>query len=362
MTALAAAQTRVSNWLFDHTLPLWAERGVDAGGRFFEQLDFDGRPVLGQRRRTRVQARQIYVFCEAAALGWEAGRGVAQAGLDCLIATGRRDDGLWVGATDDDGAVTDAAPDLYDLAFVIFALAAAHRVLGDARARPLAIQTLAAIDAQMAAPHGGWYEALPPRLPRRQNPHMHMLEAMLAWQATAPDPAFAKAARVSLDLCRRHFTVDGAIREYFGADWRLDPQKGQVIEPGHLEEWAWLLRQAGSLATEAEATAEALHRRAVTQGRRDNFLIREIDPSGATLHGGRRLWAQTEAVRTGLSFSYDGVADLIHRILDTHLATDVLGLWIDSYEPDGRSNDRAAPASSLYHLMTAFSELLRLNA
>lgn len=58
----------------------------------------------------------------------------------------------------------------------------------------------------------------------------------------------------------------------------------------------------------------------------------------------------------------DGVADLIHRILDTHLATDVPGLWIDSYEPDGRSNDRAAPASSLYHLMTAFSELLRLNA
>ena len=164
-----------------------------------------GAPSLAQRRRTRVQARQIYVFCEAAALGWEAGRGVAQAGLDCLIATGRRDDGLWVGATDDDGAVTDAAPDLYDLAFVIFALAAAHRVLGDARARPLALQTLAAIDAQMAAPHGGWREALPPRLPRRQNPHMHMLEAMLAWQATAPDPAFATAARVSLDLCRRPF-------------------------------------------------------------------------------------------------------------------------------------------------------------
>ena len=362
MTALAAAQTRVSNWLFDHALPLWAECGVDAGGRFFEQLAFDGRPVLGQRRRTRVQARQVYVFCEAAALGWEAGRGMAQAGLDCLIATGRRDDGLWVGATDDDGAVTDAAPDLYDLAFVIFALAAAHRVLGDARARPLALQTLAAIDAQMAAPQGGWGEALPPRLPRRQNPHMHMLEAMLAWQATAPDPAFATAARVSLDLCRRHFNVGGAIREYFGADWRLDPQKGRVIEPGHLEEWAWLLRQAGPLATEAEATAEALHRRAVTQGRRDGFLIREIDPSGATLDGGRRLWAQTEAVRTGLSFNDDGVADLLHRILDTHLATDVPGLWIDSYEADGRSNDRAAPASSLYHLMTAFSELLRLNA
>nr|WP_316628766.1 AGE family epimerase/isomerase [uncultured Brevundimonas sp.] len=361
MIALAAAQTRVSNWLFDHALPLWAERGVDAGGRFFEQLDFDGRPVLGQRRRTRVQARQIYVFCEAVALGWEAGRGVAQAGLDCLIASGRRDDGLWIGATDDSGAVTDAAPDLYDLAFVMFALAAAHRVLGDPRARPLALETLAAIEARMAAPHGGWHEALPPRLPRRQNPHMHMLEAMLAWQATAPDAAFAAAADVSLDLCRRRFTVDGAIREYFGADWRLDPQNGQVIEPGHLEEWAWLLCQGGPLDPAAAATAETLHRRAVTQGLRDGFLIREIDPSGAALDAGRRLWAQTEAVRTGLNFKDEGVADLIHRILDTHLATDTPGLWIDAYEADGRSNDRAAPASSLYHLMTAFSELLRLD-
>ena len=28
MTTLSAARTRVSNWLFDQALPLWAERGV----------------------------------------------------------------------------------------------------------------------------------------------------------------------------------------------------------------------------------------------------------------------------------------------------------------------------------------------
>ena len=45
MTAFSAAKDRVRPWLFDQALPLWAERGVDAQGRFFEQLDFDGRPV-----------------------------------------------------------------------------------------------------------------------------------------------------------------------------------------------------------------------------------------------------------------------------------------------------------------------------
>ncbi len=45
MTALAAAQTRVSNWLFDHALPLWAERGVDANAvtiRVNDQLIYSG--------------------------------------------------------------------------------------------------------------------------------------------------------------------------------------------------------------------------------------------------------------------------------------------------------------------------------
>lgn len=359
MTRLSVAQDKVSNWLFQHALPLWAERGVGADGRFFEQLDFEGRPVTGLRRRTRVQARQVYVFSEAAALGWQAGRAVAQTGLDQMIALCQRDDGLWVSATDDDGVVIDQTPDLYDLAFVLFALAAAHRVLDDPRARPLALETLAAIQKLMSAPYGGWHDTLPPRLPRRQNPHMHMLEAVLAWQAVAPDPAFEAAARVSLDLCRDHFVVDGAIREYFTEDWAVDPRTGHIIEPGHLEEWAWLLRQAQRVGFEVGVEPEGLHRRAVAQGQTSLGMIREIDPSGAALDGGRRLWGQTEAIRTGLAFGDANVGDLVDRLLATHLATDLPGLWVDSYDAEGRSHETAAPASSLYHLMTAFSELLR---
>nr|WP_314433658.1 AGE family epimerase/isomerase [uncultured Brevundimonas sp.] len=359
MTSLSAAKARVSNWLFEDALPLWADRGVSADGRFFEQLDFEGRPVAGLRRRTRVQARQVYVFCEAADLGWRAGHAVAQTGLDRMIDLCRRDDDLWVRATNDDGAVVDDAPDLYDLAFVLFALAAAHRVLDDPRARPLALDTVAAIQSRMSAPHGGWHDALPPRLPRRQNPHMHVLEAMLAWQAIAPDPAFEAAARVSLDLCRGHFVIDGAIREYFTEDWRPDPQTGHVIEPGHLEEWAWLLRQAQGVGFEVGVEPESLHRRAVARGQTPLGMIREIDPSGVALDGGRRLWAQTEAIRTALAFGDANVGERVDRLFATHLATDVQGLWTDSYDADGRSHDGAVPASSLYHLMTAFSELLR---
>lgn len=369
------AKDRIRDWLFRQALPLWATAGIDADGRFVETLDLKGRPITGQPRRTRVQARQVYVFAEAVALGWTDGEAVARRGLDALIRDARRLngaewDGLWVRTVDDSGGVIDPTPDLYDQAFVLFALAAAHRVLGDDRARPLALQTLAlqtlaAIEAQMADPvHGGWQEAVPPVLPRRQNPHMHMLEALLAWQAVAPDPAFEAAARQVLTLfATRFFDPSAAVLgEYFTADWAIAPgAAGQVIEPGHHMEWVWLLDQARRLGFDGCARqADALFAAALTNGvDAQGLMIREVDRIGVVRDGGRRLWGQTEAIRTlRLRGRTEAALTLIDHVFATHLATPVPGLWIDSFDADGQPQDAAVPASTLYHLMTAFSALL----
>ena len=362
---LSTMQNRVRDWLFGQALPLWAQAGIDAEGRFFEKLDFDGRPITGRPRRTRVQARQVYVFAAAVSLGWGEGEAVARRALDVLIRDYRRDDGLWVRATDDAGAVIDAVPDLYDLAFVLFALAAAHRVVKDERARPLALTTLAAIEARMADPvHGGWQEALPPVLPRRQNPHMHMLEALLAWQAIAPDPAFEAAARSVLDLFNRRFfdREHLMLGEFFTADWTVAPGgAGQVIEPGHHMEWIWLLDQARRLGLDGhERQAQALLASALTNGvNAQGLMVREIDRIGVVRDGGCRLWGQTEALRTLLLRSQtDRALSLTDALFATHLATAMPGLWIDNFDAGGAAEDADVPASSLYHLMTAFSALL----
>ena len=358
-------QDRVRDWLFRQALPLWAEAGIDAEGRFFEKLDFDGRPITGRPRRTRVQARQVYVFAEAVSLGWGEGETVARRALDVLIRDYRRDDGLWVRSVDDAGAVSDATPDLYDLAFVLFALAAAHRVLKDARARPLALATLAAIEARMADPvHGGWQEALPPVLPRRQNPHMHMLEALLAWQAVAPDPAFEAAARRVLDLFDRCFfdREHLMLGEFYDRDWTVRPgSEGQCIEPGHHMEWVWLLGEAARLGLpDLSSAARALYTSALTCGLRpDGLAVREISRIGQVRDGGVRLWAQTELLRTLKTRGEHVRAEhLTQRLFETHLATATPGLWIDSFDAAGAPQDADVPASSLYHLMTAFSALL----
>jgi len=358
-------QDRVRDWLFRQALPLWADAGIDAEGRFFEKLDFDGRPITGRPRRTRVQARQVYVFAEAVSLGWAEGEAVARRALDVLIRDYRRDDGLWVRSVDDAGAVLDATPDLYDLAFVLFALAAAHRVLKDARARPLALSTLAAIEARMADPiHGGWQEALPPVLPRRQNPHMHMLEALLAWQAVAPDPALEAAARRVLDLFDRRFfdREHLMLGEFYDRDWSVRPgSEGQCIEPGHHMEWVWLLGEAARLGLpNLISPARALYTSALTCGLRpDGLAVREISRIGQVRDGGVRLWAQTELLRTLKTRGEHVRADhLTQRLFETHLATATPGLWIDSFDAAGAPQDADVPASSLYHLTTAFSALL----
>ena len=362
---LSTAQDRARAWLFRQALPLWADAGIDAEGRFFEKLDFDGRPITGRPRRTRVQARQVYVFAEAASLGWAEGAEIARRGLDVLIRDYRRDDGLWVRSVDDAGAVIDATPDLYDLAFVLFALAAAHRVLKDERARPLALETLAAIETHMADPvHGGWQEALPAVLPRRQNPHMHMLEALLAWQAVAPDPAFEAAARSVLDLFNRRFfdREHLMLGEFFTADWSIaHGSPGQVVEPGHHMEWIWLLDQARRLGLDGcDRLAQALFASALTNGvNAQGLMVREIDRIGVVRDGGHRLWGQTEAIRTFLLRGRTERAQtLTDTLFATHLATAVPGLWIDNFTADGAPQDADVPASTLYHLMTAFSALL----
>lgn len=360
----SATQNRLRDWLLGQALPLWARQGLGDHGRFYEKLDLAGQPVTGLARRTRVQARQAYVFTEAAALGWAPGEAIARQGLDCLIRDHARPDGLWVRTVDDTGAVIDDVPDLYDLAFVLLALSSAHRVLEDPRARPLALATLDAIQARMAEPTGGWSESLPPVLPRRQNPHMHMLEALLAWQEAAPDPAFEQPARAILDLFNRHFLDREhlVLGEFFERDWTPRPgSEGQCIEPGHHLEWVWLLGEAQRLGLgDHSSAARALYTTALTCGlNAQGLAVREISRIGQVRDGGTRLWGQTELLRTlTVRGELHKASALTERLFQTHLATDVPGLWLDTFDARGECHETTVPASSLYHLMTAISAVL----
>ena len=351
-------------WLFDHALPLWWEVGADhqAGG-FHERLDQTGRPIP-EPRRIRVQARQVFVYAEAGRLGWAGPWEAAiRHGLDSLERFYRRPDGLYRTSVAPDGRVHDDSVDLYDQAFVLLALAHAHARLGEPDGlKAQAEGLLERLVAGLAHPLGGFEEASPRRLPLRSNPHMHLLEALLAWVSGGANGLFRERATdiVHLACTRLIDPVTGSIGEYYQGDWApVAGQDGHLREPGHQFEWAFLLREArdclgydsGNLAERLAAFGES---RGIGANRAAVF---SIDDGGAVIDATARLWAQTERLRTSLVFDAAPAAleaaDVIGRFLDTP----VPGLWLDRMMPDGTLVPAPAPASTLYHLMTAFSVL-----
>ena len=248
---------RIAQWGVQTALPFWAEHGWDdVHGGFVESIALDGSVIHGEARRVRVQARQIYVFARAHHEGWFDGLERATEAASLLRKRAWKVDGHpgWVHLLTENGAVADPVRDLYDHAFILLALAWLGRASGDAQWFDLAAETLDFLDAEMADPAGGYRESVSgPQWPRRQNPHMHLFEALLALYEASGDPAILVRAISIKTLFGQVFYDSDAcvVREFFDADWaRATGDLGAVVEPGHLCEWSWLLHEFHRLSGE----------------------------------------------------------------------------------------------------------------
>ena len=240
------AQATFRAWMLEKALPFWAFAGRDEPGfGFVEHLDLSARPAAVPYKRVRVQARQIYVFAHADILGWPGGRDAARDGYEFLIRYARGADGSWARVLGRRGGVLDPTADLYDMAFVLLALAWYARATGSSEAVDHAHRTIDWIQQSMASPFGGFHNTRPESpAPRQQNPHMHLLEAALALYVTTGDAKFMTVADQLVDLFRRCFfdRNTGSLGEFFSSDWApVEGAEGSRVEPGHHYEWVWLL-------------------------------------------------------------------------------------------------------------------------
>lgn len=366
----ADARSRAEHWLFEAALPLWWERGADhAGGGFHEKIGQDGKPI-GSPSRVRVQARQTYVYARAGALGWSGPwQAAMRHGLAFMLERYRRPDGFFRSTLD----TADQSVDLYDQAFVLFALAHAYAAEGRPPAlRDTALVLLRRIEDTLGLAEGGYRDGLPAQPVLRANPLMHLFEALLAWVDAGGGDEF-RAPAVALCTLGAERLVDpavGALGECFDAGWTAPAATPQVYEPGHQFEWAWLFLQAGP-ALGAQTRAQALliedfARRFGIDNQRQ-VAIFALDRHGAATDRRARLWAQTERLRTSLLFAAQGLETETHlaaaaasfATLQRFLDTPVAGLWHEWQDENGRFESAPAPASSLYHLMTGLSELLQ---
>jgi mannose/cellobiose epimerase-like protein (N-acyl-D-glucosamine 2-epimerase family) len=360
----AAKEARI--WLLDTALPLWYAKGLDAGNwGFSERLNQRGEP-LAEPRRINVQARQIYVFAEAKNLGWTGDwESPINHGLKALSKY-RRDDGLYRFKLNPDGSVFDDHPEVYGQAFVLLALAYAGSALGDiGRFEADAVELLGTLKQLRGHDKIGFDENKPSSLPLRSNPHMHLFECCQAWMARSSAQIWSELSSDIAELALEHFREpdSGFLCEHFDAAWNpLPDSQGLLCEPGHQFEWAWLLHCYGMTTKQPNllVAARSLHSlglSGIDPARGIPFMSWTVGQGPRP--GNTRLWPITEWLKSALVQGDEDEAIRAWKALQPFLKTPIAGLWYDQMTADGNIVDEPAPASTLYHITCAISELIK---
>lgn len=371
MTLLSDKIAALREWLFDAALPLWWERGADRiHGGFYEKIDLEGTP-LDLPRRFRVIARQAYSYGEAGRLGWNGPwREATLWALDYLCHHFIADDATVVSLVAPDGTVLDSRFDLYNQAFALLAFATGQRCEGAGSPwRDRAVRLRERLNQAYAHPDAGYHDGTGSSL--QSNPHMHLLEAAMAWMVIDQDPGWRKMADQIATLALDRF-IDGktvALREFFAPDWSpASGAEGRIVEPGHQYEWAFLLNRWASL-TDREQPA-AVHRLiafADAHGvdRQRKVAINSLLIDGSVNDAKARLWPQTERIR---AYAIDDAAIADGRMqqavdgLLRYFETKLRGLWFDQLTPSDKMIMEPSPASSLYHIVGAVAELSEVGS
>lgn len=367
---------RVRFWMFNQALPLWGDIGIDRiHGGYTEQLKPDATPDDPGYKRIRVIGRQIYVFAHAYCLGWKPGLALAEHGYNFLVKHAwLGDDAGWARRLATNGQVIDSTPDLYDNAFALFALAWFHKASGRQEAISWALKTVSFIETRLRHPSGiGFLHEKPAVGPRQQNPHMHLLEALLACFETCPHPEFETLAREVVTLFEtKLFDQDAScLPEYFDESLvALSNETGRITEPGHQLEWAWILANANRLlGIDTFKTARALITSAEADGvDPETFATyNQVRSDGAPLDKGSRTWPNTERIKAHIAafemFGTDpreAIAQSVDVLFSNYLNVPIKGTWIDTFSHDWVPKQGPIPASTLYHVFLAFAEILRV--
>jgi mannose/cellobiose epimerase-like protein (N-acyl-D-glucosamine 2-epimerase family) len=373
----------------------WLSRLPLSPGGFAENIlpDWTEAPEPPPERSSLAQLRLAYTFLHAASLGVEAAGPAGRAALARANAVFWREELRgWVRSADREGAGLDATVDCYDQAFGLLALSW-DRGGGPGGARPsdarpsdasrrLALSALAGLDEEGASAAGGYLETrnglacsrlVPYPGLRRQNPHMHLLEAFLSWWRVDPEGPWRDRAAAMVELLRTRFLDRGtlSLREYFDESWRpAEGEPGRLREPGHHFEWVWLLGEYRKLSGDEGLgdLAQGLYEFASTRGvDRDGLAFDTVDVSGTVEAGTKLLWPQTEQLKAQLSM-YEWRGDRAALAKALRLRELIVELYlgradapfVNRLDRGGQPLPGPTPARVLYHVFLALVEAERV--
>lgn len=344
--------------------PKWYEAFQDRNiGGFYERLGHSFRPVFSGQRRLLTQCRQLSIY---SSLDY---KDLTQH-FDYIIEKYRQPNGLWIFSLNDDGNPLDKTCDLYALSFVIFMCTHYYRATGDDRAHNVALETLHLIDTHFRVKDlPGFTEALgengkPMATIRRQNPHMHLLEACLFAYETWGDESFLSIADDIVQLFYKYFfNADKVIlHEFFDDHLNPHPEKGDLVEPGHYFEWVWLLKKHAHTKYNValhDKAATALFAWADAHGWDKTYggVYDVLKPDGTVVADTKRLWPFCEALKAyALMLNItqnrqslkDRVADMVTVFLEKYMQD--RGFWTELLNRDLTTQTDYMPGTTPYHV------------
>ncbi len=358
--------------------PKWYEAFSDHDlGGFYERLGAGFKPLLIGQRRLVTQCRQLSIYSHVSLNGNKTIYKNLKAQFEFIL-TRYHDPqtGLWHFALDDDGSVKDRDCDLYALAFVIFSFSHYFRASGDVRAKKAAQDVLALILTRFRAPGmAGFVEALSPDfqpLPRmrRQNPHMHLLEACLFAHETWNDPAYEAVADEMVSLFDEFFfdSENDALYEFMTNGLDPHPDKRDHLEPGHYFEWVWLLKKH-ALMKSRSAMHDKTCLQLLTWANKHGWdalyggIYDTVDGHGRLVSDTKRIWPFCEALKANALMLdaaedrqaiKDRVAEMV-RIFETKYMQE-RGFWTEWLNRNLTPAADYMPGTTPYHVYFGIME------
>lgn len=349
----------------------WAALFSDPEGGFYERLTLEGQPIE-RSRRVLSQCRQLIVYSRAYNVGAFDDKEFLTVSFDYIL--------NHYAATQKGGfvfSVDDGHLDLYAHAFIILMCAAYFKATADKRALIIAEETAQFIEQNFKHKNGlGFYEALtadytPIIRIRRQNPHMHLLEACLAMVEVTQENRWKKLSQEMLSLFEERFfdSTYGVLREFFNDDLTPHSQEGDKIEAGHHAEWVWLLTRYHALIGDKSAfvaqAKKTLFDFVVAHGidKKNGGLFNVQNPDGSRIDPQKRIWPVMETLRAASLMKSDNkeaqaVFDkTLECFLDRYMDTET-GLWHEILDEDMNKISDYLPATTPYHIYLALLDCL----
>lgn len=341
--------------LVEETLEPWYRASVRPSGFFHTELDETWTPKPNATATLVSQTRQIYTM----AVGYSVTKDprfleAMKRGITFLLERfADTKHGGYFYQVNEQGQVLDRGKDGYGHAFVIYALATAAKVSGEARYSDEALKCWEVLRSSMMESDGGlmWKasEDFSGLNRRSQNPNMHLFEGLLELYDATRDPGVYSDTQRLLDFVvgrLRH--ESGVIPENYQADWNKPVMVEQkpYIEMGHQVEWAFLISRAVELG---------FPRRYLEVGQElmDYSMSHGYDQQSGGLHerpgAGKGGWQQAEFLRSLLRYySMHGRSEYLEPIRRTHalIRKDFIdhqyGGWIESGKKDKGNHWKAA--------------------